>query len=157
MVRQKSDDEATPPWDATRVNLTPKELAPGVFAVIPDDVLAKDHVGTTGGFVIGEGGVLVIESTPNGDLASQLIGFVRQVTTKPIRFLVNTSYHGDYAYGNYLFPENAIVIQHPATKSYMEENFEEDRRFMIGLMGKGIERVQARTEELSGKSAHERI
>ena len=43
-----------------------------------------------------------------------------------------------------------VVIQHPATKSYMEENFEEDRRFMIGLMGKGkgIERVQARTADI---------
>ena len=33
----------------------------------------------------------------------------------------------------------------------MEENFEEDRRFMIGLMGegKGIERVQARTADIT--------
>jgi hypothetical protein len=32
----------------------------------------------------------------------------------------------------------------------MEENFEKDRRFMIGLMGKGkgIERVQARTADI---------
>jgi cyclase len=147
-MRQKSDEESTPPWDAARVNLTSKELAPGVFAVMPDDVLAKDHVGTTGGFVIGERGVLVIESMLNGDLASQLIGLVRKVTTKPIRFLVNTSYHGDHAYRNYLFPENAVVIQHPATKNYMEDHFEEDRRFMIGLMGKGIERVQARTADI---------
>jgi hypothetical protein len=43
------------------------------------------------------------------------------------------------------------VIQHPATKRYMEENFEDDRRFMIGLMGKGngIERVQARTADVT--------
>lgn len=141
----------TPPWDAARVTLTSKELAPGVFAVMPDDVFAKDHVGTTGGFVIGETGVLVIELMLNGDLASQIIGLVRQATNKPIRFLVNTSYHGDHAYGNYLFPETAVVVQHPATKRYMEENFEEDRRFMLGLMGegKGIERVQARTADIT--------
>ncbi|WP_422929645.1 MBL fold metallo-hydrolase [Singulisphaera sp. PoT] len=143
--------EAPPPWDAARVNLTSKELAPGVFAVLPDDVLAKDHVGTTAGFVIGERGVLVVESMLNGDLASQLIGLVRQATSKPIRYLVNTSYHGDHAYGNFLFPEAAVVIQHPATKRYMDENFEEDRRFMIGLMGqgKGIERVQPRTADIA--------
>src|SRR5262245_23674657 len=150
MVTHKSDQEAAPPWDAARVNLTSKELAPGVFAVLPDDVFAKDHVATTGGFVIGERSVLVIESMLNGDLASQLIGLVRQVTTKTIRFLVNTSYHGDHAYGNYLFPETTAVIQHPATKRHMEENFEDDRRFMIGLMGegKGIERVQGRTADI---------
>jgi cyclase len=150
-VTQTNDKEPTPPWDASRVNLTSKELAPGVFAVLPDDVLTKDHVGTTAGFVIGERSVLVIESMLNGELASQLIGLVRQVTTKPIRFLVNTSYHGDHAYGNYVFPESTVVIQHPATKKYMEENFEEDRRFMIGLMGqgKGIERVQARVADIT--------
>ena len=150
-MTQKSDQETTPPWDAARVNLISKELGPGVFAVMPDDVFDKDHVGTTAGFVIGERGVLVIEALLNGDLASQLIGLVRRETTKPIRFLVNTSYHGDHAYGNYLFPENTVVIQHPATKKYMEEKFEADRSFMIGLMGrgKGIERAQARTADIS--------
>jgi glyoxylase-like metal-dependent hydrolase (beta-lactamase superfamily II) len=149
-MTQSDDQVPTPPWDAALVNLTSKELAPGVFAVLPDDVFDKDHVATTAGFVVGERGVLVIESMLNGDLASQLIGLVRQVTTKPIRFLVNTSYHGDHAYGNYVFPENTVIIQHPATKRYMDEHFEDDRRFMIGLMGRrrGIERVQARTADI---------
>lgn len=87
----------------------------------------------------------------NDDLASQLIGLVRHATTKPIRFLVNTSYHGDHAYGNFLFPDSTVVIQHPATKRYIDEKFEDDRRFMIGLMdkGKGIERVQARSADIT--------
>jgi len=150
-MTQTDEQVAAPPWDAARVNLTSKQLAPGVFAVMPDDVLTKDHVATTAGFVIGERGVLVIESMLNGDLASQLIGLVRQATTKPILFLVNTSYHGDHAYGNYLFSDSTVVIQHPATKRYMEEHFEDDRRFMIGLMGKGkgIERVQPRTADIT--------
>ncbi len=150
-MTQTGEQAATAPWDAARVNLTSKEMAPGVFAVMPDDVFTKDHVATTAGFVIGERSVLVIESMLNGDLASQLIGLVRQVTTKPIRFLVNTSYHGDHAYGNYVFSDSTVVIQHPATKRYMEDHFEDDRRFMIGLMGKGkgIERVQARTADIT--------
>jgi len=149
-MTQSNDQASAPPWDAALVNLTSEELVPGVFAVLPDDVLDKDHVATTAGFVIGERSVLVIESMLNGDLASQLIGLVRQVTTKPIHFLVNTSYHGDHAYGNYVFPESTVIIQHPATKRYMDEHFEDDRRFMIGLMGKGkgIERVHARTADI---------
>jgi cyclase len=150
-VTQTSEQEATPPWDAAQVNLTSKEMAPGVFVVVPDDVFTKDHVATTAGFIIGERGVLVVEAMLNGDLASQLIGLVRRETSKPIRFLVNTSYHGDHAYGNYLFPDSTVIIQHPATKRYMEENFEDDRRFMIGLMGKGkgIERVQSRPGDIT--------
>lgn len=150
-MTENNDQSATPPWDAARVRLTSKELAPGVFAVLPDDVFDKDHVATTAGFVIGERSVLVIESMLNDDLASQLIGLVRQVTTKPIRFLVNTSYHGDHSYGNYVFPESTVIIHHPATKLYIDEHFEDDRRFMIGLMGKGkgIERVQARSADIT--------
>jgi cyclase len=150
-VTPADDREVTPPWDAARVNLTSKELAPGVFAVLPDDAFTKDHVATTAGFVVGERSVLVVEGMLNGDIASQLIGLVRQATAKPIRFLVNTSYHGDHAYGNFLFPGDTVVIQHPATKRYMEQHFEEDRRFMIDLMGhgKGIERVQARVADIA--------
>ena len=145
------EHEATPPWDAARVNLTSKQLAPGVFAVMPDDVYSKDHVATTAGFIIGERGVLVVEAMLNGDLASQLIGLIRKETSKPIRFLVNTSYHGDHAYGNYVFPDSTVVIHHPATKHYMDTKFEEDRTFMLGLMGKGkgIERVQSRSADIT--------
>ena len=99
-MTRKDEHEATPPWDAASVNLISKEMASGVFAVMPDDVFAKDHVATTAGFVIGERSVLVVEAMLNGDLASQLIGLVRTESSKPIRFLVNTSYHGDHAYGN---------------------------------------------------------
>ena len=60
-MTQDGEQEATPPWDAARVNLTSNELAPGVFAVMPDDVFEKDHVATTAGFVIGERSVLVVE------------------------------------------------------------------------------------------------
>jgi len=49
-MTQEGEQEATPPWDAALVNLTSKELAPGVFAVMPDDGLKKDHVATTAGF-----------------------------------------------------------------------------------------------------------
>lgn len=150
-MTQHDDHATSPPWDAASVNLISKQMAPGVFAVMPDDVFAKDHVATTAGFVIGERCVLLVEAMLNGDLASQLIGLVRRETSKPIRFLVNTSYHGDHAYGNYLFPDSTVVIQHPATKRYMDESFEDDRRFMLGLMGrgKGIERVQSRSADIT--------
>ena len=148
---QKDASDPTQPWDAASVNLISKEMAPGVFAVMPDDVWTKDHVATTGGFIIGDRGVLVVEAMLNGDLAAQHIGLIRKETYKPIHFLVNTSYHGDHAYGNYVFPDATMVIQHPATKRYIDEKFEDDRRFMIDLMGtgKGIERVQARSADIT--------
>ncbi len=138
------------PWDPDNVVLFAHEMAPGVFAVLPDDVFEKDHVATTGGFVVGDKGVLVIESMLNRSLATQLIKLVQKATNKPILYLVNTSYHGDHSYGNFVFPKTTEIIQHPATKAYVEVSFEADRAFMLNLIGrnKGIEDVSARSGDV---------
>lgn len=142
---------AAAPWDPSNVTLIAKQLAPGVDAVLPDDADKKDHVATTGGFVVGDRAVLVVESTLNRRLATQLIGLVRRITDKPIRYLVNTSYHGDHSYGNFVFPQGTVVIQHPETKAYIDHKFEQDRAFMLGLMGdgKGIEEVLPRSADIT--------
>ena len=138
------------PWNPDNVTLLAHEMAPGVFAVLPDDVFEKDHVATTGGFIVGDKGVLVIESMLNRSLATQLIKLIRKATNKPILYLVNTSYHGDHSYGNFVFPKATQTIQHPATKAYVEVDFEADRAFMLNLIGrnKGIENVSARSGDV---------
>ena len=57
---------AASPWDPADVKLKSHQLAPGVYAVLPHDAFERDHVATTGGFVIGDKGILVIESMVNG-------------------------------------------------------------------------------------------
>lgn len=127
-----------------------RELAPGVFAVMAHDAGASDQTATNAGFVVGEGGVLVVESLATGALASQLIGEICKVTPLPIRFLVNTSYHGDHCFGNFVFPAGTTVIQHAATKAFLDGHFEDDRAFMLGLLGegRGVEEVVPRPADL---------
>jgi glyoxylase-like metal-dependent hydrolase (beta-lactamase superfamily II) len=145
-VEQKSK-----PFDPAEVRMEAKDLAPGVFAVMAADVEETDHTATNAGFIVGEGGVLVVESLSNGDLASQLIGEIRKNTSLPIRYLVNTSYHGDHCFGNFVFPAETTIIEHKFTKDFIDENFEEDRGFMIELLGeeRGIEEVVPRSADLA--------
>jgi cyclase len=109
-------------WTASNVVLIPKELAPGVYAVYPDDAHAKNAAGipvaTSGGFVVGSNGVLVVESMLNRRLANQMLALVREKTSKPILYVVNTSYHGDHSYGNQFFPMGVRFIQHVNTQAY---------------------------------------
>jgi cyclase len=143
-------------WDAGTVQLEMEKLANGVYAIYPTDAKDKNPKGypvaTSGGFVVGDKGVLVVESMVNKRLADQVIEFVKKVTDKPILYVVNTSYHGDHAYGNYAFPKTAKIIQHSKTKSFMEnqEAFEADKKFMIQYFGanRGIEDVVARTADI---------
>ena len=64
------------------------------------------------GWILFEDYVLVIDANfPAG--AKQIIGKIRAMTDKPIRFALDTHHHGDHAYGNEVFVENgAIPVAH---------------------------------------------
>src|SRR5258708_21042726 len=105
--------------------------------------------GTTGGIIVGEKGVLVIETMLTAKLANQVLDQVPRLTDKPIRYVVNTVYHGDHYYGNSLFPSIATIIMHSESKHYIVQKFEQDRKFIINLMGAdvGIQDVKPRAGE----------
>lgn len=139
-----------PPWDANKVVLETRKLASGVYAVIPSDAgnaKAGMPIATTSGIIVGSTGVLVIDSMLNKRLAMQLMNHVKKITNKPVRYLVNTSFHGDHSYGNQYFPASTIIIQHQHTKSYIDQHFVKDTEFMLGAFGKGrgIEEAKPRT------------
>jgi glyoxylase-like metal-dependent hydrolase (beta-lactamase superfamily II) len=130
---------ADPIWDPNTVMLESQQLAEGVYAVVPvgaAEMAAKGQpIATTGGFVVGENGVLVIETMLNERLYTQMMGLVAAVTDKPVRYVVNTSYHGDHSYGNSLVPEEVVIIQHATTATYVAEHFEADTQFMMQNFG----------------------
>lgn len=130
-----------PVWDANTVVLESQELAEGIFAVIPTGAENMGPQGfpmaTSGGFVIGDNYVLVVESMLNERLNDQLFGLIADETDKPIRYLVNTSYHGDHSYGNQYISENINIIQHANAAAYIDENLEADKAFMVYNLGEG--------------------
>ncbi len=75
------------------------ELAPGVYAAT--DLEGK--AGANAGFVIGDDGVLVIDSFYKPEAAQALLAQIRKRTALPLRFLVNTHYHIDHVSGNQVF------------------------------------------------------
>ena len=142
------------PWNAMEITLTPRKLAEGVYALVSSTADTNNPAGipeaTTGGIILGEKGVLVIESMLNTKLANQVLDQVSRLTDKPIRYVINTVYHGDHYYGNFLFPSSAAVIMHSESKRYIDQKFEQDRKFMINLMGAnvGIQDVKPRAGDI---------
>ena len=138
-----------PVWDANKVVLESHELADGVFAVVPQgaEEMAKAGypIATSGGFVIGERGVLVIDSMLNERLNRQLMDLIAAETDKPVLYMVNTSYHGDHSYGNQYLPEEVEIIQHAFTAEYIHEHIDADKAFMMQNFGtgRGIEEIEA--------------
>jgi cyclase len=127
------------PWTPNAIRLVSEELAPGVFAVYDDKANEYAPKGiplaTSGGFVIGDNGVLLVESMINRQLFCQLIDLVRAETDKPITHVINTSSHGDHSYGNMFLPEDVNVVQHENTAAYIAQYFAEDLAFMTTNFG----------------------
>ncbi|MFL5745713.1 MAG: MBL fold metallo-hydrolase [Niastella sp.] len=130
-----------PIWDGNKVELTLHKLATNVYAIQPTSVESETTKGipqaTSGGFIVGEKGVMLIECFLNKRLFDQEIKLVRSVTNKPILYAVNTSDHGDHCFTNYLLPANTLIIQNEFAKENLAQHFDGIKQFMITLFGKG--------------------
>jgi len=80
------------------------------------------------GWIIFQDYVLVIDANfPAG--ARQIISKIRSLTTRPIRFALDTHHHGDHAYGNEVYVENgAVPFAHTGV-------IEEMKRYETGYYG----------------------
>ena len=68
--------------------------------------------GAQGGAYIGDDGVLVIDAKMDKASVGQVIEGIKQITGKPIKYLVNTHGDGDHIVGNRYFPETVTIIAH---------------------------------------------
>lgn len=143
-----------PIWDANRVELTSEKLAEGVFYFHAKDAASIAEKGgaaaTTGGFIAGSKGVLLIETMLNKKLFEQATTLVRKAVGKDIIYAVNTSAHGDHSFGNMYLPSKTKIIQHEMTAKYIANHLEDDKKFMIQNFGegRGIEAIQARSADI---------
>jgi cyclase len=109
--------------------LETKEISPGVY------ILLSSITGVNNtGFVVGEKGVLVIDAHFTLPMAHQILERIREVTDKPILYLVNLNYHGDHTFGNCEFPDETRIIQQHQTAA-RTAFFEEEMAFMLPCVG----------------------
>lgn len=135
-------------WTPNAIRLVSEQLAPGVFAIY--DANSAEHgpagipLATSGGFVIGDDGVLMVESMINRQLFCQAIDLVRAETDKPLRYVINTSSHGDHNFGNSFLPDDVEVVQHERTADFIAEHFDADIAFMEANFGadQGLDEIE---------------
>ena len=78
------------------------ELTNGVFARLHEGL-------TNAGIIVGDDGVLLIDSLRVPSFARDLISDVRRLSDKPVRYVVDTHGHWDHSWGNEEFPDSTIV------------------------------------------------
>jgi glyoxylase-like metal-dependent hydrolase (beta-lactamase superfamily II) len=70
------------------------------------------------GVSVGDDGVLVVDDQ-FAPLAPKIRAAIRTVTDKPLRFLLNTHWHGDHVGGNRAFSSDATIIAHDNVRKRM--------------------------------------
>jgi glyoxylase-like metal-dependent hydrolase (beta-lactamase superfamily II) len=144
-----------PIWDANKIELKLHKITEDIYAILPVTVESETTKGipqaTTGGFVIGGKGVLLIETMLTKRLFDQQMKLLRSVTNKPILYAVNTSDHGDHCFTNYLLPASTIIIQNEFAKENLAKNYDNIKQFMVMLFGndRGIEDAEYRPADIT--------
>jgi glyoxylase-like metal-dependent hydrolase (beta-lactamase superfamily II) len=91
-----------------------------VFRVQPlgNDVYALYGRGGNVGFFVGPDAVTVIDSQFK-EVAPGIVSEIKKVTDKPIKFLINTHFHGDHVGGNEVFRNFAMIIAQDNVRTRM--------------------------------------
>ncbi len=98
------------------------KLSDRVYAFIAPGPAASEGLGANSGFIVGSEGVLVVDSRYTAELARQLLDAVRSITDAPVRYVVNTHYHPDHAWGNSVFKEEgAVIVSQKETRADIEK------------------------------------
>lgn len=104
------------------LRLEPRELADGVFALMANQV-PKDN----NGLIVGRDAALVVDSGITPAVGRHIRQVAAGLTGKPVRYLVNTTYHGDHTFGNTAFDRDVTLFSSRLNKAAMTDLESEKR------------------------------
>lgn len=99
-----------------------KQVAEGVYAVLQPPERRFDDSNAI--IILLDDGVLVVDSQNAPGTARAVMAEVRKLTDKPVRYLVDTHWHGDHVQGNRAYREafpGVQIIAHRNTREDIEQ------------------------------------
>ncbi|MGI9286293.1 MAG: MBL fold metallo-hydrolase [Pseudomonadales bacterium] len=85
---------------------------------VADNIYMLQGKGGNVGVIVGEESMLVIDDD-YADMSTKLHAALKKLSDKPMRFLVNTHWHGDHVGGNEHFGPNTNIVAHTNVRKRM--------------------------------------
>ncbi len=102
---------------ANEVEIITQDLGSGLYALYGR--------GGTIGVSVGEDGVFVIDDQI-ADLSDDILGAIAALSEEPVRYVLNTHWHGDHVGGNEAFREaGAVLVAHENVRARMASGIDE--------------------------------
>jgi glyoxylase-like metal-dependent hydrolase (beta-lactamase superfamily II) len=124
-------------------------IADGVHVIPDEGVALVPNVG----IVVGDDGVLVIDTGMGPANAEIVLAAVRGLTRLPIRYLVTTHFHPEHNYGAQAFPDETLLVYATAQHEDLQRKGEAYRTWFIEMFGDDVrellEPVELREPDLT--------
>jgi cyclase len=98
--------------DVSKVQIKVSKVAGNVY------MLESGDAGNIGASV-GDDGIVIVDDQ-YAPLAEKIQAALKGITDKPVRFVINTHYHGDHTGGNAYFQKQAPIIAHDNVRKRLE-------------------------------------
>src|ERR1700741_3807227 len=116
-----------------------KQVADGVHVAVAAPAY---KVNSNTAIIESDGGAIVVDTHSKPSAARVIVDRIRDITTEPVRYVVNTHFHWDHWHGNEVYPEvypNAEIVTNNLTREAMVK--------------KGLKRIQDHVRQVPGEIA----
>jgi cyclase len=125
-----------------------EKVAEGIYYATASGTMT---VGANSPIILTDTEALVVDSEITPAAARALIADLKAVTDKPVRYVVDSHYHYDHAFGNQVFGPDVQVIGHENTRTRLLGNTMAEYTYLSS-----VEPVPARVEALRTRIADEK-
>ncbi|HWD82182.1 MAG TPA: MBL fold metallo-hydrolase [Kribbella sp.] len=115
-IAERPDGYQGPNLSPNGLALMPQSLADGVYALMAN-IPPKDN----NGLIAGRDAALVVDAGITPKISTAIQALAGELVDQPLRYLVNTTYHGDHTFGNLAFPAEVVIVSSRVNKEHMTD------------------------------------